>query len=129
MNDHIKRWFKINHRRNIFVRASGRKRIEGTKVFDQRGRAIGTVNSLIMDRHGTVLFAAVACWARLHTRRTLRHVRWTDLSYDGTLCGFRADIAGELPEDASHTDGHDAAQPDHTRETYERWADPPHWGM
>jgi hypothetical protein len=82
-----------------------------------------------MDRHGTVLFAAVACWARLHTRRTLRHVRWTDLSYDGTLCGFRADIAGELPEDASHTDGHDAAQPDHTRETYERWADPPHWGM
>jgi len=121
----------INRFTAKFLSASavGSRRVEGTKVFDRGGHVIGVVNSLIMDGSGSVMFAAVVCWARLHTRHNVRHIRWADLSYDGRLCGFRADIAGELAEDASHADGHDAAQPDHTRETYERWADPPHWGM
>ena len=106
-------------------------RVEGTAVFNQRGKQIGTIKRLLIEKvSGRVLFVDVTFGGFLGIGVHHRTVPWDKLSYDKGLEGYRTDITEEQVQGAPSfygDEGDDLVWPDRKREKELRdyWHDSP----
>jgi hypothetical protein len=106
-------------------------RVEGTAVFNQQGRQIGTIKRLLIEKvSGRVLYVDVEFGGFLGIGAHHRTVPWDKLSYDKALEGYRTEIAEEQVRDAPSFyggEGEDLVWPDRKRqkELRDYWHDDP----
>jgi hypothetical protein len=106
-------------------------RVEGTAVFSQQGRQIGTIKRLLIEKvSGRVLYVDVTFGGFLGIGVHHRTVPWDKLSYDKALEGYRTEITEEQVRDAPSFyggEGDDLVWPDRKREKELRdyWHDDP----
>ncbi len=106
-------------------------RVEGTAVFNQQGRQIGTIKRLLIEKvSGRVLYVDVTFGGFLGIGVHHRTVPWDKLSYDKALEGYRTEITEEQVRDAPSfygEEGDDLVWPDRKREKEMRdyWHDDP----
>jgi hypothetical protein len=106
-------------------------RVEGTAVFNQQGRQIGTIKRLLIEKvSGRVLYVDVTFGGFLGIGIHHRTVPWDKLSYDKALQGYRTEITEEQVRDAPsfyEGEGDDLVWPDRKREKELRdyWHDDP----
>jgi len=106
-------------------------RVEGTAVFNQQGRQIGTIKRLLIEKvSGRVLYVDVEFGGFLGIGVHHRTVPWDKLSYDKAFEGYRTDITEEQVQAAPSFyggEGDDLVWPDRKRERDLRdyWHDSP----
>jgi hypothetical protein len=106
-------------------------RIEGTAVFNQQGKHIGTIKRLLIEKvSGRVLYVEVTFGGFLGIAIHHRTVPWDKLSYARDLEGYRTEITEEQVRDAPSFygyEGDDLVWPDRKREKELRdyWHDDP----
>ena len=106
-------------------------RVEGTAVFNQQGKQIGTIKRLLIEKvSGRVLYVDVTFGGFLGIGIHHRTVPWDKLSYDKALEGYRTEITEEQVRDAPsfyEGEGDDLVWPDRKREKELRdyWHDDP----
>jgi hypothetical protein len=106
-------------------------RVEGTAVFNQQGRQIGTIKRLLIEKvSGRVLYVDVEFGGFLGIGAHHRTVPWDKLSYDKALEGYRTEITEEQVRDAPSFyggEGEDLVWPDRKRqkELRDYWHDDP----
>jgi hypothetical protein len=106
-------------------------RVEGTAVFNQQGRQIGTIKRLLIEKvSGRVLYVDVTFGGFLGIGVHHRTIPWDKLSYDKALEGYRTDITEEQVQGAPSFyggEGDDLVWPDRRREKELRdyWHDDP----
>ncbi len=106
-------------------------RVEGTAVFNQQGRQIGTIKRLLIEKvSGRVLYVDVTFGGFLGLGVHHRTIPWDKLSYDKALEGYRTDITEEQVQGAPSFyggEGDDLVWPDRKREKELRdyWHDDP----
>jgi PRC-barrel domain protein len=106
-------------------------RVEGTAVFNQQGRQIGTIKRLLIEKvSGRVLYVDVTFGGFLGIGVHHRTIPWDKLSYDKALEGYRTEITEEQVRDAPEfygSEGDDLVWPDRKREKELRdyWHDDP----
>jgi hypothetical protein len=94
-------------------------RVEGTAVFNQQGRQIGTIKRLLIEKvSGRVLYVDVTFGGFLGIGVHHRTIPWDKLSYDKALEGYRTDITEEQVQGAPSFyggEGDDLVWPDRRR--------------
>jgi hypothetical protein len=103
-------------------------RVEGTEVFNQLGRQIGTIKRLLIEKvSGKVLYVDVSFGGFLGIGVHHRTIPWDKLSYAKDLEGYRTDISEEQVQRAPVFYGDDEVWPDRKREKELRdyWHDDP----
>ena len=106
-------------------------RVEGTAVFNQQGKQIGTIKRLLIEKvSGRVLYVDVTFGGFLGLRVHHRTVPWDKLSYAKDLEGYRTEISEEQVRDAPSFyggEGDDLVWPDRKRqkELRDYWHDDP----
>jgi hypothetical protein len=103
-------------------------RVEGTAVFNQLGRQIGTIKRLLIEKvSGKVLYVDVSFGGFLGIGVHHRTIPWDKLSYAKDLEGYRTDISEEQVQRAPVFYGDDEVWPDRKREKELRdyWHDDP----
>jgi hypothetical protein len=105
-------------------------RVEGTEVFNQLGRQIGTIKRLLIEKvSGRVLYVDVTFGGFLGIGVHHRTVPWDKLSYARDLEGYRTDITKEQVQSAPSfcIEGDDEVWPDRKRQQEMRdyWHDYP----
>jgi hypothetical protein len=105
-------------------------RVEGTEVFNQQGRQIGTIKRLLIEKvSGRVLYVDVTFGGFLGIGVHHRTVPWDKLSYTRDLEGYRTDITKEQVQGAPSfcIEGDDEVWPDRKRQQEMRdyWHDYP----
>lgn len=82
-------------------------KVEGTAVYDLRGRRIGEIaNFMVEKRSGRVEYAVVRMRAGLIAGETYRPIEWRDLRYHERLDGYQIDAdRQDLRRDRSFADG------------------------
>jgi hypothetical protein len=105
-------------------------RVEGTAVFNQQGRQIGTIKRLLIEKvSGRVLYVDVTFGGFLGIGVHHRTVPWDKLSYARDLEGYRTDITKEQVQGAPSFcgEGDDEVWPDRKRQQEMRdyWHDYP----
>ena len=75
-------------------------RVEGTRVYDDRGKHIGTIDHLVIEKiSGRVVYAVVSFSGFLGIGAHRYTVPWEKLHYDPALGAYLTDITeGELHE-------------------------------
>ena len=70
--------------------------VEGTAVYDARGKRIGKVERLVIDKpSGRVAYAILTFGGFLGIGADRYPIPWPMLDYDGKLGGYRVDITEE----------------------------------
>jgi hypothetical protein len=105
-------------------------RVEGTAVFNQLGRQIGTIKRLLIEKvSGRVLYVDVTFGGFLGLGVHHRTIPWGKLSYVRDLEGYRTDITKEQVQGAPSfcIEGDDEVWPDRKRQQEMRdyWHDYP----
>jgi hypothetical protein len=106
-------------------------RVEGTAVFNQQGKQIGTIKRLLIEKvSGRVLYVDVTFGGFLGLRVRHRTIPWDKLSYAKDLEGYRIEITEEQVRDAPSFyggEGDDLVWPDRKRqkELRDYWHDDP----
>jgi len=106
-------------------------RVEGTAVFNQQGRQIGTIKRLLIEKvSGRVLYVDVTFGGFLGIGVHHHTIPWDKLSYAKDLEGYRTDITEEQVQSAPSfygEEGDDLVWPDRKRENELRdyWHDSP----
>ncbi|ANY83279.1 hypothetical protein BB934_31605 (plasmid) [Microvirga ossetica] len=108
----------------------GSDRVEGTAVYNQQGRQIGTIKRLLIEKvSGRVLYVDVTFGGFLGIGVHHRTVPWDKLSYARDLEGYRTDITKEQVQGAPSfcIEGDDELWPDRKRQQEMRdyWHDYP----
>jgi sporulation protein YlmC with PRC-barrel domain len=76
-------------------------RVEGTAVYDARGKRIGKVERLVIDKAGgRVAYAVLSFGGFLGIGADHYPIPWPMLSYDEKLGGYRVDVAEEQLKNA-----------------------------
>jgi sporulation protein YlmC with PRC-barrel domain len=76
-------------------------RVEGTAVYDARGKSIGKVERLVIDKaSGRVAYAVLSFGGVLGIGADHYPIPWPMLSYDEKLGGYRVDVAKEQLKNA-----------------------------
>ena len=107
-------------------------RVEGTRVFDPRGKPIGTIRHLIIEKvSGRVVYAVMTFGGFLGIRAHPHTIPWEKLKYDTRLHGYRTDITAEQLRGAPVSYGDEEIWPDQRREKEVRdyWDVPPFRGF
>jgi hypothetical protein len=103
-------------------------RVEGTAVFNQQGRQIGTIKRLLIEKvSGRVLYVDVTFGGFLGIGVHHRTVPWDKLTYAKDLEGYRTDVTEEQVQGAPSFYGDDEVWPDRKRQQEMRdyWHDYP----
>jgi hypothetical protein len=106
-------------------------RVEGTAVYDQDARRVGTIKRLMIDKlSGQVAYAVMSFEGLLGLGDKVHAIPWGKLKYDTTLSGYRTDIAESeirgAPGFASAED-HDWSSREHEEELHAYYRIPPYW--
>ena len=76
-------------------------RVEGTPVYGQDGKKLGTVQSVLIHKvTGQAVYAVLAFGGFLHRREYVHPVPWTQLSYDVDRHGYVVELTLEQIEAA-----------------------------
>jgi sporulation protein YlmC with PRC-barrel domain len=71
-------------------------RVEGTMVYDAKGRDVGMIKRLMIEKvSGTVAYAVVAFSSFTSLKSESYVIPWRALKYDVTLGGYKTDITEE----------------------------------
>jgi PRC-barrel domain protein len=71
-------------------------RVEGTPVFGEDGRKLGTIHSVMIDKvSGHVAFAVMAFGGFLHMGEYVRSIPWRQLTFDVARQGYVVDLTRE----------------------------------
>lgn len=103
-------------------------RVEGTAVFNQQGRQIGTIKRLLIEKvSGRVLYVDVTFGGFLGIGVHHRTIPWDKLTYAKDLQGYRTDVTEEQVQGAPSFYGDDEVWPDRKRQQEMRdyWHDYP----
>jgi len=103
-------------------------RVEGTAVYDARGKRIGKVEHLVIDKAGgRVAYAVLSFGGFLGIGASRYPIPWPMLSYDETLGGYRVDITDDQLKNAPKIEQGESwkqANPDREDEVYGYWEQP-----
>jgi hypothetical protein len=107
-------------------------RVEGTTVHDPRGKNIGTIKRLMIEKiSGRVAYAIMSFGGFLGMGSEEHAFPWNKLTYDPNLGGYRTDITEEQLRGASdfanvrHFDWSDRAR---ERQLHDHYRAPYYWG-
>lgn len=71
-------------------------RVEGTPVYGEDGRKLGTIHCLMIDKvSGQVACAVMAFGGFLHMGESVRTIAWSQLTYDMDRHGYVVDLTRE----------------------------------
>jgi sporulation protein YlmC with PRC-barrel domain len=103
-------------------------RVEGTAVYDARGKRIGKVERLVIDKpSGRVAYAILTFGGFLGIGADRYPIPWLMLDYDERLGGYRVDITEEQLKNApkiEQADGWEQANPDRDEMVRSYWQQP-----
>jgi sporulation protein YlmC with PRC-barrel domain len=107
-------------------------RVEGTKVYDARGKHVGSIRRLVIEKvTGRVVYAVMSFGGFLGLRTHTHTIPWEKLRYDTSLGGYRTDITKEQLSGAPVLCGDAEIWPDRHREkeVHDYWRVPTYWGV
>mgnify|MGYP000126048607 CR=1 FL=1 len=100
-------------------------RVEGTAVYDARGKRIGKVEQLVIDKAGgRVTYAVLSFGGFLGIGADRYPIPWPMLDYDEKLGGYRVDITEEQLKNApkmEQGERWDQANWDRDEDVYDYW--------
>ena len=105
-------------------------KVEGTKVYGQDGKHIGSVERVILEkRSGRVAYAVLGFGGFLGIGEDHYPLPWAKLSYDEDLGGYRTDVTREQVEKAPRYEGNDEYDwnRENGRRVYDYYGVPPYW--
>lgn len=80
-------------------------RVKGTNVYDAEGKKIGSIDSVMLSKHGgKVAYAVMSFGGFLGIGEKYHPLPWNRLDYDTTLDGYRVSMTGESLRDAPSYD-------------------------
>jgi sporulation protein YlmC with PRC-barrel domain len=106
-------------------------RVEGTPVYDPKGKRIGTIHHLVIEKvSGRVVYAEMSFGGFLGIGAHTHTIPWEKLTYDTQLGGYRTDITQEQLTGAPVISGDEKVWWDRRREEdlHDHWKVPPYWG-
>lgn len=90
------------------VRLISSAKVEGTKVVDRDGAAIGTITSFMVDKYtGRVAYAVLRFGGTMGMGASLFPLPWPILDYDEAAGGYMLDIAKDEMKDAPRFEKND----------------------
>jgi sporulation protein YlmC with PRC-barrel domain len=103
-------------------------RVEGTAVYDARGKRIGKVERLVIDKaSGRVAYAVLSFGGFLGVGADHYPIPWPMLGYDEKLGGYRVDVAEEQLKNAPKIEHGESWQQTHRvrdEEVHGYWKQP-----
>jgi len=80
-------------------------RVKGTNVYDTEGEKIGSIDSVMLSKHGgKVAYAVMSFGGFLGIGEKYHPLPWNKLDYDTELNGYRVSMTGESLRDAPSYD-------------------------
>ena len=107
-------------------------RVEGTPVYDPRGKRIGTIHHLVIEKvSGRVVYVVMSFGGFLGLGAHTHTIPWEKLDYDKSLGGYRTDITQEQLTGAPMSYGDEEIWHDRKREqaVHDHWKVPPYYGL
>ena len=107
-------------------------RVEGTRVYDARGKHVGTIRHLVIEKaSGRVVYVIMTFGGFLRVGSQPFSIPWEKLKYDVRLHGYRTDITEEQLRGAPVSSGDEKLWRDQKREKEVRdyWDVPPFRGL
>ena len=93
------------------VRLISSSKVEGTKVFDRDGVAIGTIQNFMVDKYtGRVAYAVLSFGGTFGFGATLFPLPWAALTYDESLDGYSLQVTKEQLADAPKFEARDTPE-------------------
>ncbi len=80
-------------------------RVKGTNVYDAEGKKIGSIDSVMLSKHGgKVAYAVMSFGGFLGIGEKYHPLPWNKLDYDPAVEGYRVSMTGESLRDAPSYD-------------------------
>ena len=106
-------------------------KVEGTAVYDVNDNHIGSIERIILEKHGgRVAYAVLSFGGFLGIGNERYPLPWEKLTYDERLDGYRIDLTKEQIENAPSLDDDDDSGEwfrDNGRKIYDYYGVPPYW--
>ena len=105
-------------------------KVEGTRVFDQQGEHIGSIERILLEkRSGKVSYAVLSFGGFLGIGHDHFPLPWSKLNYDETLGGYRVNVSKDQLESAPKYDNRDDDYwtPENGRRVYDYYGVVPYW--
>ena len=100
---------KLDTDENLRLIASDK--VEGTKVVDRDGSAIGTIKNLMIDKYtGRVAYAVLGFGGTFGFGESLFPLPWAVLTFDEGANGYRLNVSKEELQDAPRFEANDAPE-------------------
>jgi sporulation protein YlmC with PRC-barrel domain len=100
-------------------------RVEGTAVYDARGKRIGKVERLVIDKaNGRIAYAVLSFGGFLGMGANHYPIPWPMLDYDDKLDGYRVDITEEQLKDVPKIEQGESWEHANWEEVHTYWEQP-----
>lgn len=104
--------------------------VEGTRVFDLDGNAIGSVDHLMIDKvSGRVIYAVLSFGGIMSLGHSHYPIPWAALTYDPDIDGFRTGINEDQLRDAPAFSDDSYRSRAWETQVHDHYAVPPYWGV
>ncbi len=102
--------------------------VEGTTVYDMKGKQIGSVDHLMIDKQsGRVAFAVLSFGGFLGLGHSHYPLPWGALTYDTALDGYKTTVTEAQLRDAPEFSDDAWASRDWQTQTYSHYKVQPYW--
>ncbi|KKB76675.1 photosystem reaction center subunit H [Devosia soli] len=105
-------------------------KVEGTKVYDQSGEHIGSIERILVEkRSGKVSYAVLSFGGFLGIGHEHYPLPWSKLNYDESLGGYRVDVSKSQLEGAPRYETEDDSYwtEENGRRVYDYYGVTPYW--
>ena len=102
--------------------------VEGTNVYDLKGKEIGEIDHLMIDKmSGRVAYGVISFGGFMGLGHSHYPVPWGALKYDTSLGGFRTNITEQQLKDAPEFSDDTWGDRDWESRTHKHYAAPSYW--
>lgn len=103
--------------------------VEGTKVYDFEGNALGQIDHLMIDKiSGRVVYAVMSFGGFLSIGHNHYPLPWSALKYDVEANGYRTRVTEQQLKDAPEFSDDSLESRDWEKRVHEHYDVPPYWG-
>jgi PRC-barrel domain len=103
--------------------------VEGTSVYDRSGKAIGSIDHLMIDKvSGRVLYGVLSFGGFLGLGHSHYPLPWAKIAYDEKLNGFRTDITEAQLRDAPEFSDDSWSDRNWEKQVHTYYDTPTYWG-